>query len=156
MTFDRELLASYKALLQRTNLQKAYQEFVRLFRYLRCALEQQMPDWRFQSGISENAMDYAYFSFTNQVFKEHGLKLTVAFVHRTFQLEVWLSGMNRGVQHRWAERLKDVPFPMKISDDPAHTDYLVRLPVQADLSDGDASAEKVKEAAEKLVSLLLP
>lgn len=39
MTFDRELLASYKALLQRTNLQKAYQEFVRLFRYLRVQLE---------------------------------------------------------------------------------------------------------------------
>ena len=65
MTFDGELLASYRALLQHTDLQKAYQEFVRLFRYLRVQLEKQLPGYTFQGGIVENAMDYAYFQFTD-------------------------------------------------------------------------------------------
>ena len=156
MTFENELLETYHTLLQTTELQRAYQEFVRLFRYLRCALEQQMPDWRFQSGISENAMDYAYFSFTNQVFKEHGLKLTVAFVHRTFQLEVWLSGVNRAAQCRWASRRGPCLPPMEQSKDPTHTDYLARLPVQADLADGEAVVQAVKHAVEQLLALLPP
>ena len=59
MTFDGELLASYRALLQHTDLQKAYQEFVRLFRYLRVQLEKQLPGYTFQGGIVESAMDYA-------------------------------------------------------------------------------------------------
>ena len=36
-----------------------------------------MPDFRFQSSITENAMDYANFSFTNPALKEKGLKLVV-------------------------------------------------------------------------------
>ena len=34
MNFDPALLKTYRALLQTTDLQKAYQEFIRLFRFL--------------------------------------------------------------------------------------------------------------------------
>lgn len=112
--FNLDLLNTYRTLLQTTDLQKAYREFVEMFRYLRIRLEQEMPAFRFQSGISENAMDYTYFSFTHPALKEQGLKLSVVFVHRSFQLELQLSA------------------------DPAHTDYWVRLPIQADVSQGDA------------------
>ena len=98
MTFDGELLASYRALLQHTDLQKAYQEFVRLFRYLRVQLEKQLPGYTFQGGIVENAMDYAYFQFTDPRLRAAGLKIVIVFVHRDFQLEVWLSGVNRKAQ----------------------------------------------------------
>ena len=76
MNFDPTLLETYRTLLQTTDLQKAYQEFIRLFRFLRNELERQMPDFRFQSSITENAMDYAYFSLTNPALKEKCLKLT--------------------------------------------------------------------------------
>lgn len=156
MMFDHNLFDSYRTLLQSTDLQRAYQEFIRWFRYLRSQLERQMPDFRFQNGISENAMDYAYFSFSSQVLKEKNLKLVVVFVHKSFQLEVWLSGTNRSAQCRWADRMRDrlLPMGMEATDDPEHTDYLVRLPVQVDLSDGDAVAA-VKVAAEKLAGVLL-
>ena len=75
MNFDPALLETYRTLLQTTDLQKAYQEFIRLFRFLRNELERQMPDFRFQSSITENAMDYAYFSLTNPALKEKGLGL---------------------------------------------------------------------------------
>ncbi len=157
MMFDHNLFDSYRTLLQSTDLQRAYQEFIRWFRYLRSQLERQMPDFRFQNGISENAMDYAYFSFFSQMLKENNLKLVVVFVHKSFQLEVWLSGTNRSAQCRWADRMRDhlLPMGMEATDDPEHTDYLVRLPVQVDLPDGDAAVAAVKVAAEKLAGVLL-
>ncbi len=61
MQFGSALLETYHTLLQTTNLQKAYQEWLRMFRYLRGALEQQLPGYRFQSSVNENGMDYACF-----------------------------------------------------------------------------------------------
>lgn len=95
--------------MQTTDLQKAYQEFIRLFRFLRNELERQMPDFRFQNSITENAMDYAYFSFTYPGLKEKVLKLVVVFDHKNFRLEVWLSGVNRTAQCRWAEHWSALP-----------------------------------------------
>ena len=106
MTFNSALLNRYRTLLQTTDLQMAYQEFIRFFRYLRTELEKQMPDCKFQGGIVENAMEYAYFSLTNDCLRTEGLKIVVAFVHKTFQLEVWISGVNRKVQCSWKEKLE--------------------------------------------------
>lgn len=50
MEFDSTLLDTYRTLLQTTDLQRAYQEFIRLFRYLRSELERQLPDCRFQGA----------------------------------------------------------------------------------------------------------
>lgn len=153
MNFDRSLLESYRTLLQTTDLQPAYQEFIRMFRWLRTELERQMPDCRFQGGVCENAMEYAYFSFSPPQLRENGLKLVVAFVHRSFRLEVWLSGMNRAAQCRWARQLPVCPPPMEIAADPARCDWLVRFPAGADLSDGPELAAAVKEAAGQLLRI---
>lgn len=153
MNFDPTLLETYRTLLQTTDLQKAYQEFIRLFRFLRNELERQMPDFRFQSSITENAMDYAYFSFTDPALKEKGLKLVVAFDHKNFRLEVWISGVNRTAQCCWAERWSVCPPPMELTRDPNHTDFVVRLPVETDLCDGNKTTAAVKEAAEQLIQL---
>ena len=154
MDFDPTLLETYRTLLQTTDLQKAYQEFIRMFRFLRNELERQLPDFRFQSNITENAMDYAYFSFTNPGLKEKSLKLVVAFDHKNFRMEVWLSGFNRTAQCRWATYLKACPPPMELTRNPNHTDFVVRLPVEAELSDGDKMIAAVKEAADQLLQII--
>ena len=154
MDFDPTLLETYRTLLQTTDLQKAYQEFIRLFRFLRNELERQLPDFRFQSSITENAMDYTYFSFTNPSLKEKGLKLVVAFDHKNFRIEAWLSGFNRTAQCRWAEHLRACPPPMELTPNPNHTDFVVCLPVKTELSDGEKTVAAVKEAAGQLLQLL--
>lgn len=153
MNFDLALLETYHTLLQTTDLQKAYQEFIRLFRFLRNELERQLPDFHFQSGITENNMDYAYFSFTNPSLKEKGVKLVVAFDHKNFRLEVWLSGVNRTAQCRWAEQWSICPPPMELTQDPDHTDFVVRLPVETELSDGEKTVAAVKETVDQLLQL---
>ena len=69
MQFDQTLLETYRTLLQTTNLRKAYQEWLRMFRYLRTALEQQLPEYRFQGSVSENGMDYAVFFLCRFAFE---------------------------------------------------------------------------------------
>ena len=151
MNADPVLLETYRTLLKMTDLQKAYQEFIRLFRFLRNELERQLPDFRFQSTIAENAMEYAYFSFTNPALKEKGLKLVVVFVHKDFQLELWLSGLNRTAQCRWAKYFGTCTPPMELTQDPNHTDFVVRLPIKTDLTDGEKMVASVKKAADELL-----
>ena len=86
----------------------------------------------------ENAMDYAYFQFTDPRLRAAGLKIGIVFVHRDFQLEVWLSGVNRKAQCAWAEKLGAGAPPFLPSQDPARTDYILRAPVAAELSQGPA------------------
>ena len=51
----------YDNLAQTTNLQNAYQEWFRWFRFLRNELERRMPYYQFQGTVAENGMEYAYF-----------------------------------------------------------------------------------------------
>ena len=153
MKFDSDLLLTYKRLLQTTELEKSYQEFVRLFRYLRIELEKQLTDCKFQGAVVENAMDYSYFQFTNGSLKKKGLKLAVAFVHRDFRFEVWLSGFNRKYQSRYFELLKNKQQPFSLTDDPKRTDYILRilLDTNMDLSDGERVLAEVSAAALELL-----
>lgn len=121
--FNDTLLACYRELLQNTNLQKAYQEWFRWFRFLRNELEKRMPDYKFQTAVAENGMEYAYFQFTSISLKENGLKMVVVFLHEQFSLELWLSGINRKTQVIWREKLSSEAISFSRTTDPMHTDY---------------------------------
>ena len=43
---------------------------------------------------------------------------------------------------------------MELTQDPNHTDFVVRLPVKTDLSDGEKTVAAVKEATVQLLQLL--
>lgn len=149
--FDETLLTCYRELLQTTNLQKAYQEWFRWFRFLRNELERQMPDCKFQAVVAENGMEYAYFQFTSIPLKEKGLKVAVVFLHERFSLEVWLSGINRKKQVIWEGKLRSASTSFSHTVDPLHTDYILRAPVPVDWADGDAVVAALKEKVECLL-----
>lgn len=155
VTIDGKLLSRYKNLLETTDLQRSYQEFIRFFRCLRTELEDQLPDYKFQSDIVASAMDYSYFSFTQPQLRANGLKFVVVFVHASFQLEIWISGYNRNFQSFWSKQL-DIPFPFIPSVDPSHTDYIARIPVAADVCACDTVLPAVKDTLEKCVAFLAP
>ena len=153
MNFDADLLSEYKKLLQTTNLRKGYQEFIKLFRYIRAALEKSMPEYKFQGNIVENGMDYSYFLFTNKNLKEKGLKMAVVFVHSNFQFEVWLSGYNRNYQSKYYDWLKGKNIPFELTDNPTRKDYILRVALEesVDLSDGNLLIKEIKSISNKLL-----
>ena len=120
----------YQRLLQTTELQKGYQEFVAFFRQLRTYLQKELPDFAFTGNIVENNMDYSYFQFTNEELKADGLKIVIAFVHADFEYQVWLSGLNREIQTTFQQRVKSIyseatstyPHPLILTESPTKTD----------------------------------
>src|SRR5699024_9207985 len=109
MNFNSNYLETYKNLLETTELQLGYQEFIKLFRFLRVGLEKELPDYSFSGNIAENSMDFAYFQLTDPELKAKGIKIQLVFVHKTFRFEVWASGHNRKIQTHYYNRLKDQP-----------------------------------------------
>lgn len=105
MRFDAALLEEYRSLLQTTGLQKAYGEFVGMFRWLRAELERQMPDFRFQSAVSGSAVDYACFTFTDEALRQKGLKLAVVFDAAGFRVALRGEPPDRPPLGRGAEGL---------------------------------------------------
>lgn len=91
MSFNYKFLEEYQNLIQNTNLQKGYQEFIHLFRWLRISLQNRFSSFRFQGNIVENNMEYSYFQFSDDTTKRMGLKIVVVFVHSDFGFEVWIS-----------------------------------------------------------------
>jgi len=156
MNFDKNLLMTYKKLIQTTELERSYQEFLRLFRFLRVELEKELGDYRFQGNIIENGMDYSYFQFTNDRLKKKGLKIAVTFVHRNFQFEVWLSGFNRKIQCNYYELLKDTRQPFSLTEDPKRSDYILRIPLDQnlDISDGKRVLSEIKDASLRLLGYM--
>lgn len=112
-----------------------------------------MTEFNFQKGIVENAMDYSYFSFTRERLKAKGLKIVVAFVHSSFQLEVWISGYNRKTQCKLVEQLAP-NCPFELSPEPSRTDYIIRVPIETKLSDGEHAVDEVKRTAIQCISFL--
>lgn len=153
MNFDVDLLSEYKELLQTTNLREAYQEFIKLFRYIRLSLEKSMPEYKFQGNIVENGMDYSYFLFTNKNLKEKGLKMAVVFVHSNFRFEVWLSGYNRNHQLKYYDLLKGKNIPFELTDNPIRKDYILRVTLEesADIWDGSLLIKEIKSISNKLL-----
>ncbi|MDY3779106.1 MAG: hypothetical protein SOZ77_02890 [Candidatus Limousia pullorum] len=152
MNFNRDLLNEYKTLLQTTDLIEAYQEFIKLFRFLRIELEKTMTEYRFQGNIAENGMDYSYFLFWNEELKSKGLKIAVVFVHRDFRFEVWVSGFNRKYQSKYYDILKDKEIPFELTSSPTKTDYILRVPADiSDISNGDYVVEKIKSISDELL-----
>lgn len=129
MKINGDYIKEYRSILQTTNLQKGYQEFVKFFRYLKTYLEKEMQEYTFTNNIVENNMDYSYFQFTNQELKSSGLKIVIAFVHRDFDYEVWLSGINRKIQNNYYGHLKSKPQKYTLTDNPNRTDYILKTKI---------------------------
>ena len=156
MNFDADLLSGYKELLRTTNIVECYQEFIKLFRYVRVVLEKSMPEYKFQGSIVENGMDYSYFLFTNDHLKEKGLKIAVVFVHREFLFKVWLSGFNRKYQSKYYDLLKGKTIPFELTDNPTRNDYILSVTLErsVDISDGSPLIKEIERVSKDLVMLV--
>ena len=116
-------IEEYKNIIENTNLQKGYQEIIKLFRYLKIYFEKEMPEFKFTSNIVENNMDYSYFQFTNDKLRENKLKIVFVFIHKDFKFQIWLSGINRNIQEKYFNIYKNTKYNLSI--DPNKTDYIL-------------------------------
>lgn len=126
MKINSNYINEYKKILQSTNLQKGYQEFIKFFRGFRTYLARNLSEYKFTGNIVENNMDYSYFQFTNDELKSKGLKFVIAFTHNKFEYEIWLSGMNREIQINYHGKLSKTKHTYTMSPDPNRFDYILK------------------------------
>lgn len=126
MKINSNYINDYKILIQTTDLQKDYQEFIKFFRGLRTFLAGSMTDYKFTGNIVENGMDYSYFQFTDDELQSKGLKIVISFVHKEFVYEMWLSGMNRKIQCKYHSLLSNEKCKYELSKDPNKVDYIIK------------------------------
>ena len=161
MSFNYKFLEEYQNLIQNTNLQKGYQEFIRLFRWLRINLQNRFSSFRFQGNIVENNMEYSYFQFSDDTLKQMGLKIVVVFVHSDFRFEIWISGCNRQVGRGLVGTGDDLfdglqSLPVFLTPDPDHLDYIVKFPIEANPAhiDCDALLDMVSDTCVQAIHLV--
>ena len=147
MALFQEHMADYKNQLQKGSIQKAYQGLMAYTRDLRSHLENQYPDHHVPSNIYYGYMDMTYFSFFPGSLKERNLKAGIVFQHEEFRFEVWLFGVNKKVQSKYWQMIKDSSWEKyDLSPTPKSFDHIIRhvLIEDPDFSDLDALTEKIE------------
>lgn len=56
MQFDQGLFKEYKRIMETTDVQKCYQQILKLIRYISSELEKKMPEYTFMGRVVENQM----------------------------------------------------------------------------------------------------
>lgn len=153
MKFNQNYLNEYKNLIKNTDLQKGYQELIKLFRFLRIELEKELTEYTFSGNIVENNMDYSYFQLVDKRLKDLGIKIQVVFKHKDFRFEIWASGYNRQIQNKYYELLKNKNLPYIFNDQPNRIDYILRYPLDEnlDLSDGLGLVKGIKNSTIRFI-----
>lgn len=160
MKINSNYINEYKKILQSTNLQKGYQEFIKFFRGFRTYLADNLSEYKFTGNIVENNMDYSYFQFSNDDLQSKGLKFVIAFTHYKFEYEIWLSGMNRKIQINYHSKLSKAKHKYTMSPDPNRFDYILKDKLFDELNYDDCeklfntAIKNIKVFSEKITKIV--
>ena len=127
MKLNQTLFSEYQKIMTTTSLRAGYQQIWAFMHDLFCALKKMMPDHDFHPRIIENRLIFIYFQFTDQKLKKAGLKIQIVFVHSTCLFEIWMSGYNRKIQHRYYDLISFNQCPFEICQDPKHDDFIAKI-----------------------------
>lgn len=106
MVSINECVNDFKKELAKGEIQKAYKGIFDFLTEIKTALLDMNPDNLSSGSMYHGYLDMSYFPIITNVLKKHKLKVAVVFNYESFQLEVWLSGMNRVVSKNIWELLK--------------------------------------------------
>jgi hypothetical protein len=102
-----ESIQEYKKQLEKGAIQKAYKGLMEYVMQLRAYLKNKYPDYFVSGSIYFGYMDMTYFSFYPKEIKDRNLKIAIVFLHETCRFEVWLAGMNKQIQVKYWNLLRD-------------------------------------------------
>lgn len=105
-SFSKQM-KEYKRQLEKGAIQEAYRGLMEYIMGLRTYFMKKYPDFDVSGSIYCGYMDMTYFSIFPKSIKDLKLKIAIVFLHEAFRFEVWLSGVNRQIQTRYWELIKE-------------------------------------------------
>ncbi len=150
----QEYMIEYKKQLEKGEIQKAYKGLLEYLMALRALFEKQYPDWAVPGGLYTGYMDMSYFSIIPPALKDRKLKIAVVFIHETCKFEVWLAGVNKGVQAEYWQKIKQSGWNQyKTVSTLQGADAIIEhvLIETPDFDDLDGLTKKIQEQVEKFI-----
>ena len=103
----QESIQEYKKQLKKGSIQVAYKGLIEYIMGLKTLFLNKYPEYFVSASIYHGFMDMTFFSICPKSLKERKLKIVVVFIHESFQFEVWLAGVNKQVQKKYWELVKE-------------------------------------------------
>lgn len=104
---DNDYIATYKEILEKGIVQKAYRDLMKCIMSLKVFFEKGALSECSFGNVSPGYMDFTYFSFSNAFLKERKLRFGIVLNHEKLRFELWLMGQNAAIQKEYWEVLKD-------------------------------------------------
>ena len=102
-----DAMMEYKKQMQMGVIPGAYKGLMDFLLGLKAYLKAEYPEYNVSGSMYFGYMDMTYFSFFPDSLKQRNLKAGIVFIHETCQYEVWLFGVNKQVQNRYWQLIKD-------------------------------------------------
>ena len=100
-------LQAFHEQLKKGSVQRAYQGLIQYNLDLKTYLAKKHPTYSVSGSLYQGYMDMTYFSFTPGSLTERKLKVAIVFVYETFRFEAWLAAVNKQVQAKDWQLIKD-------------------------------------------------
>lgn len=151
----QEAMDEYKKQMEKGTIQAAYKGLMDYILGLKTHLKNKYPDYFVSGSIYYGYMDMTYFSFFPKSIKDRNLKIAVVFIHASCKFEVWLAGINKQVQTKYWNLIRESDFhkyhivSTPIGNDSIIEHILVEMP---DFRDLDELTEKIEHETMKFIT----
>jgi hypothetical protein len=102
-----EYIDEYRKQLGKGAIQKAYKGLMEYIMSLRTYFKNKYPDYFVSGNIYYGYMDMTYFALNPDSLKNKKLRIAIVFNYDTFRFEVWLAGINKQIQQKYWNLIKE-------------------------------------------------
>jgi len=100
-------IIEYKKQLDKGEIQVAYRGLMEYMTGLKNYFKNRYPHFLISGNLYHGYMDMTYFALFPEELKKRKLKIAIVLIHDKMKIEIWLSGVNKEVQTRYWNLLKE-------------------------------------------------
>jgi len=102
-----DCISEYRKLVEKGDIVTAYRGLMEYMMNLRTHFKNKYPDYSLPGSLYYGYMDMTYFPLVTEKLMEKGLKIAIVLIHDGLRFEAWLSGVNKAVQLKYWEIVKE-------------------------------------------------
>lgn len=147
----------YQNLLKEGSIQRAYRGIMNTMSQIKSQLGERHPDYH-AGSLYFGYMDMTYFAFTPPDLRDRQLKIAIVYLHERNCFEIWLAGVNKNVQKKTVDWLKQFQFEgYSISEGRAGVDSIIEsaLVEQPDFDHPDRLVSQIDQGIKTFVENIL-
>jgi hypothetical protein len=146
-------MEEYRKQMEKGDIREAYRGLMEYILKLRGHFEKTFPHF-YVSDLYPGSMDMTFFTVVPESLKRVKLKVAIVFIHDTCRFEIWLAGVNKGIQTKFWKLFKERSWNIyRIPLTTKGVDSIVEFSVadNPDFSDLDALTNRIETGTLKFI-----